>query len=352
MALVLADVQDLAVRRDREGPGRAGRHREVPGASRAARAGPRDGSASAGEPRTGCHERPRRRHEPSRRTARSVRRRRAASPPSATPSRGTSPTCGRCRDGGRAGRRRASRALRSHARGARRPPDLGRPGDRRGRAPNGGRAGRPRCRPCVVARRRRVPAWYRWVAAVAGAAAVVVLAASSSAPTSAAAPRRPPSRRRRRGGAVAPIAPASRVEVQDVDYDSTAVQAIAAVLRRAAAPALRRPGVRSGVPQAATGNGGSVTQEGRTSTTSSGCRRPPRACRKAFADPPGRARAADPRPASAGPPPTSASSWPDPAPASPRTSSRSCGRREARLRGPALDHAGSRRSWPRRRPRE
>ncbi len=120
----------------------------------------------------------------------------------------------------------------------------------------------------------------RWVAAVVGIAAVIVLAAttlphigqgSSEAALPAAAG----------GGAVASIAPASRVEVQDVDYDVDTVQALAGSFARAAAPGgSRAPAVPapSGVPQAATGNGASRRRD-RTSRTAP-CRRPPPACRR------------------------------------------------------------------------
>ena len=128
----------------------------------------------------------------------------------------------------------------------------------------------------------------RWVAAVVGIAAVIVLAAttlphigqdSSEAALPAAAG----------GGAVASIAPASRVEIQDVDYDVDTVQALAGSFARAAAPGVSRapavPGP-SGVPQAATGNGPSVTQEG--SNIQDGSLSAAAAClSKAFADPQG-----------------------------------------------------------------
>ena len=126
-----------------------------------------------------------------------------------------------------------------------------------------------------------------WPRAV-GVAAVIVLAAtalphlgqgSSEAALPAAAG----------GGAVASIAPASRVEVQDVDYDVDTVQALAGSFARAAAPgASGVPGVPapSGVPQAATGNGAPVTQEG--SNIQDGSMSAAAAClSKAFADPQG-----------------------------------------------------------------
>ena len=50
VALVLADVQDLAYDEIARDPGRAGGHGEVPGPPRTDRAGPRHGSVEAGEP--------------------------------------------------------------------------------------------------------------------------------------------------------------------------------------------------------------------------------------------------------------------------------------------------------------
>lgn len=127
----------------------------------------------------------------------------------------------------------------------------------------------------------------RWVAAAVGIAAVIVLVAttlphigqgSSEAALPAAAAG---------GGAVASVAPASRVEIQDVDYDVDTVQGLAESFARAAAPGVSHPPAvpgASGVPQAATGNG--VTQEG--SDIQDGSLSAAAQClSKAFADPQG-----------------------------------------------------------------
>ena len=131
---------------------------------------------------------------------------------------------------------RASRALRSMPEAVA-PADLGVPAieaaerNASERAPEVSPLREPASRPNAL----------RWVAAVGGVAAVIVLAAtalphlgqgSSEAALPAAAG----------GGAVASIAPASRVEVQDVDYDVDTVQALAGSFARAAAPGA------SGVP--------------------------------------------------------------------------------------------------------
>lgn len=132
------------------------------------------------------------------------------------------------------------------------------------------------------------PNALRWVAAVVGVAAVIVLAATAlphlgQGSSEAALPAASG------GGPAASIAPASRVEVQDVDYDVGTVQALATSFARAAAPGVSGvPGVLgpSGVPQAATGNGAPVTQEG--SNVQDGSMSTAAAClSKAFADPQG-----------------------------------------------------------------
>ena len=132
------------------------------------------------------------------------------------------------------------------------------------------------------------PNGLRWVAAAVGVAAAIALAAtvlphigqgSSEAALPAAAG----------GGAVASIAPVSRVEVQNVDYDVDTVQALAGSFARAAAPGgsgvAFAPG-HSGVPQAASGNGTQAPQEG--SMTQGESVSAAAAClSKAFADPQG-----------------------------------------------------------------
>jgi anti-sigma factor RsiW len=99
------------------------------------------------------------------------------------------------------------------------------------------------------------PGWVRWGTAAMGAAAVILLAAvvlpnvgtgSSDAALPASAER----------GAAVSLPPASRVEVQDTDYDVDTVQALASSLKRSAEPGA------TGVPQAAAGGGEVPTAEG------------------------------------------------------------------------------------------
>ena len=175
---------------------------------------------------------------------------------------------------------RASRALRSMPGGAA-PADLGLPAIEAAERNAAERA--PEVTPLREPASR--PNGLRWVAALVGVAAVIVLAAtalphigqgSSEAALPAAAG----------GGAVASIAPASRVEVQHVDYDVNTVQALAESFARAAAPSVPAVPGPSGVPQAATGNGEPVTQEG--SNIQDGSMSAAAAClSKAFADPQG-----------------------------------------------------------------
>jgi len=156
-------------------------------------------------------------------------------------------TCGACRQEVEAAGR-ARNALRSLPAAAA-PPDLG---ERAIEAAERNAAERaPEVASLATASR---PGWLRWSAAAMGAAAVILLAAvvlpnvgTGSSDTAA------PGSVERAAGASLP--PASRVEVQDTDYDVDTVQALASSLTRAASGA-------TAVPQAAAGGGAQPAEEG------------------------------------------------------------------------------------------
>ena len=209
-------------------------------------------------------------------------------------------------------------------------------GGSRGPGDRGGRAERRRACPEVTPLRESASRanGLRWVAAAVGIAAVIVLVAttlpnvggqgSSEAALPAAA----------EGGAVASIAPASRVEIQDVDYDVDSVQALAGSFARAAAPGV------SGAPASPPWcrrprpGGAGVTAEGRPRTDRLSAAA---AClSKAFADPQGElVRLIDAR--FRGTPAYIGIYLAGPGAGQPPDSALVADRVEARLRDPALD---------------